>query len=693
MSFLDNDSRQRLAGYQAPDVQCNGITDDQMRRLLANDPVVGGLCVERLWWNEPYDYENGGKIRRALSGSTHLRMLKYNWHADESYPDVLTFFTWVAANRSIEHLHLMNDAGFGYLVAADGDDYDGLHIFEVLAPFFEKNMNLRCIEIDGFFRSWSVPYLISALSKTNRLERLDLLCNIGDEAAACLIFAMNSMPGLINLVELCLTCAGIGRRSCQALRRLLTNPMFKIHLLDLGYNGIDDECIKILTKALVQNNTIKVLHLDFSSLVTSLGWSELSAYLSNSECSLQKLVLTAIIAYTGASSLVNSLALNNTLKCLDLGIRLAHHEKRIAWRIISPFFRSPNSALERLDLNLGPIDDEGALLAIAILLAENKALKALSLSYSISITPAGWTRCFQWLLDSGSKSNVEKLVFNTTNIDDVGAALFANWLVAQTSLKELIFSSNSSITASGWIQCFSVLAESENALEKLVIWSTNIDDSGAALLIDSLGTTTASNLISLHLCDNNGITTNLMPSIVDVLLQSTSFPKLKELGIDIVDDDFLSGIAAAMAYNTNLEVLSCYTDAARRRQWRAMETALCNNSSIDTIIYHSNHTLHTYSEKEEWDCLRSADVADSVGNALCYLLEINNGKNKAEVVRTKILQFYFSDVANIRPAFDGVAMSVLPTAIAWIDRDQLGFSTLYFLLRDMPSRFVCNLMP
>ena len=43
MSFLDNDSRQ-LAGYQEPDVQCNGATDDQMRRLLANDPVVGGLC-------------------------------------------------------------------------------------------------------------------------------------------------------------------------------------------------------------------------------------------------------------------------------------------------------------------------------------------------------------------------------------------------------------------------------------------------------------------------------------------------------------------------------------------------------------------------------------------------------------------------------------------------------------------------
>ena len=123
-----------------------------------------------------------------------------------------------------------------------------------------------------------------------------------------------------------------------------------------------------------------------------------------------------------------------------------------------------------------------------------------------------------------------------------------------------------------------------------------------------------------------------------------------------------------------------------------MENALCNNSSIDKIFYHSNHTLHTYSENEEWDGLRSVDdVADSVGNALCYLLEINNGKNKAEVVRTKILEFYFSDFANIRPAMDGVAMSVLPTAIAWIARDRLGFSTLYYLLHDMPSRFVCNM--
>lgn len=349
--------------------------------------------------------------------------------------------------------------------------------------------------------------------------------------------AMNSMPGLINLVELCLARANIGRKSCQAFRRLLTNPMFKIHLLDLGYNDIDDKCIKILTKALIQNNTIKVLHLHFSSLVTSLGWSKLSAYLSNSECSLQKLVLTARdIAYQGASSLVNSLTLNNTLKCLELDIRASHHEKRIAWHSISPFFRSPNSALERLDLELGRIDDEGAL-AIAILLAENKSLKALSVPTSRSITPAGWNRCFELMLDSGSKSNVEELVFNGTNIDDDGAALFANWLVAQTSLKELILYRNTSITASGWIQFFGVLAESEIALEKLVLWGTQIDDSGAAFLIDSLGKTTASNLISLDLCKNE-ITTDLLPSIADVLLQSTSFPKLEELGIDIVDDDF-----------------------------------------------------------------------------------------------------------------------------------------------------------
>jgi len=325
---------------------------------------------------------------------------------------------------------------------------------------------------------------------------------------------------------------------------------------------------------------------------------------------------------------------------------------------------------------LDGIDDERAR-AIAILLAENKALKALNISRNRSITSAGWIKCFHLLLNSGPKSNVEKLMLVSTNIDNEGATLLADRLVVHTSLKELDLSENSSITASGWVEYFRVLADSGIALEKLNVRDTHIDDEGVTFLIGWLATT--GKLISLDLL-HTWVTSNSLPSIADVLLRTTLFSKLKVLEMGIHDDDFLCGIATALAQNSSVEVVNVYFPNSLQEWhgWRAMENALCDHKSIDKI-YYSNHTLHTFSET--W----------MMGDTLCHLLEINSNKNKAEVVRTKILEFYFSDFANIRPAMDGVAMSVLPTAIAWIARDRLGFSTLYYLLHDMPSRFVCNM--
>ncbi|KAL3771393.1 hypothetical protein ACHAWU_004666 [Discostella pseudostelligera] len=672
MSLHSSENARHPAGYQAPDVQCKELTIYRSHRLLANDPVVRGL-FEHQYDIDAYDDEDRETIRRAFSSSTHLRMLKFE--RSEEVPDhgieVRRMLTWIAENRSIEHL-ILSSNGYCEDCFHTVDESD---VFEVLAPFFENNFNLRCIEIDDFCRSCSIPYLIAVLPKMDQLERLDIRhCEIGDEMAACLVAALNSAP---SLVELGLSDNGIGMWCCKAFGILLTNTEFKIHLLDLGGNGLDDKCIEILANALIQNSTIRVLHLHFSHLVTSLGWSKFSAYLSNSKCSLHKLVLSSNdVAHQKTSSLVNSLALNNTLKCLDFQLR-SDGDQCIAWHSISPCFRSPNSALERLDIELVGIDDEGAP-AIALLLAENTSLKALDISGNSSITSAGWIKCFQLLINSGSASNVESLSLCTTNIDNEGATLLANWLAAHTSLKELDLSDIRTVTASGWVECFRALADSQIALEKLNVMDTHIDDEGVAILIGWLATT--GKLISLNL-RHTRVTSNSLPSIADVLLQTTLFSNLKVLKMDIHDDDFLCGFATALAQNTSLEVANVYfPDSLHEtwRCWRAIENALCDHKSIDTI-YYSNHTLHTFSET--W----------MMGDTLCHLFETNSNKNKAEVVRTKILEFYFSDVANIRPAMDGVAMSVLPTAIAWIAIDRLGFSTLYYLLHDMPSRFVCNM--
>ncbi len=412
----------------------------------------------------------------------------------------------------------------------------------------------------------------------------------------------------------------------------------------------------------------KVLHLHFSDRVTSVGWSFLTSYLSNPDCSLQKLVLApGTISDRDNTALLNSLAMNNTTVRLDLEIH--HSNPSLRWLGISTGLKSPNSALVRLDMSSCNVNDEGALL-IAVALTGNTALKSLKVGYKNSVTPAGWILFFQLLLDSGFNSCLEELSLISTKIDDKGAALLAEWLVASTSLKNLDLSHSQSVTASGWVKCVGVMAAAELVLENLALCGTTINDEGDTMLADLLNAT--STLASLDL-GSTAITTNGLSVFADVLRRPSS--NLKVLTINYCNDDFICNLATALAHNANLEVLDALDFNITDRGWRAMESTLCDISSIGAI-YNSNHTLHTL----DLGYLTCSDTIE-------YLLEVNYNRNKVEVARTKILQFYLSDVAAIRPAFDGLAMSVLPIAVAWLGRDRRGFSTLYHLLQGMPSLY------
>ncbi len=143
------------------------------------------------------------------------------------------------------------------------------------------------------------------------------------------------------------------------------------------------------------------------------------------------------------------------------------------------------------------------------------------------------------------------------------------------------------------------------------------------------------------------------------------------LNLHPCNDDVICDLATALAHMSKLEQLSVFTTNITDRGWRAMESSLCDISSIGAI-YNLNHTLRML-----------CNVCLSPNDTLGYLLEINYNNNKVEVARTKILQFH----ATIRPTFDGLAMAVLPIAISWLGIDRHGFSTLYHLLEGMPSLY------
>lgn len=109
---------------------------------------------------------------------------------------------------------------------------------------------------------------------------------------------------------------------------------------------------------------------------------------------------------------------------------------------------------------------------------------------------------------------------------------------------------------------------------------------------------------------------------------------------------------------------------------------LCNKASIEGA-YLSNHTLQMicYEDGEE----------SLLPEPLRLLLGLNRNNTKREAARQKILQFHIckNNGADLE-AFVGMELNVLPVAMAWIGRDDVGRSAIYQLCRTLPSLFSTN---
>ena len=225
----------RVVGYHKPELKCHYVRDNEsLHHFLQNDAVIAELGV---FLSDFLDENQMNYLGRAVGNS-----LGPNEIALEP------FFIWLAHNRSIEIFDV-------FQVTFSDQDH-----FAILAPFFEHNHNLRCIELYRANASKFIPTLISAISraKMNRLARIRLSTSgIGDKKAAELINALNSMSGLSNLLDLWLGGNRIGINGCRALFSLLKNPECRIMSLDLSSNPFDDECIAILVGGFIICKTLK----------------------------------------------------------------------------------------------------------------------------------------------------------------------------------------------------------------------------------------------------------------------------------------------------------------------------------------------------------------------------------------------------------------------------------------------------
>jgi len=163
---------------------------------------------------------------------------------------------------------------------------------------------------------------------------------------------------------------------------------------------------------------------------------------------------------------------------------------------------------------------------------------------------------------------------------------------------------------------------------------------------------------------------------------NSTLKKLRVSGTNM-NDEGLMVLLNALANDTTLRAFIAHpNDSISDDGWQTLADILCDKTSLSSI-YTSNHTLQQFyagmfSENER------------PNDHLVSLLELNQNDNKHEVVRQKLIRYYFSNddggIVKVEEFVD-IELEVLPHAIAWVGRDDTGHSLLYTLFQTMPTLF------
>jgi len=205
-------------------------------------------------------------------------------------------------------------------LAFSGSNLGEGETFRAMGSFFANNNSLRSVDVDGCALSLECAqkFVLALESSKKSLTVISLTDNeIDSESSAMIIAALCTHPQLERLEWY---DGNFGRNGCIALAPLLQLPTTELQTLWLDGSGIDDEDLDLLTRALLNNSKLSTLSLDEVQFVSSRGWKILSTLLGSPNTRLETLSikdnrLDDEVAVTFASALVN----NCTLKELHLG--------------------------------------------------------------------------------------------------------------------------------------------------------------------------------------------------------------------------------------------------------------------------------------------------------------------------------------------------------------------------------------
>jgi hypothetical protein len=354
---------------------------------------------------------------------------------------------------------------------------------------------------------------------------------------------------------------------------------------------------------------------------------------------------------------------------------------RDACSALANLLRIRGSVLRSLSLNGTQIDDEGADILSSGLIGNNK-LTNLDLARNC-FTEIGWQAIFAML--KNPQCRLVSLDLGSTDINDAVARSLTNALSCNRTLKKLFLKSIHSITDTGWQNlCTGLLQGPHCKLEKL-----DLSDSGGdryETMLESLARVLARNNHLKELILYNSM--NRMPAtpvglqnFANVLLNPNSALKELVLTGNAINDDIMSAFASALTNNNQLRTLNFGIYGGNFGQitsigYAAFSRMLCDTSTI-LNTYNSNHTLTQAG-------LKHTDI--------CPLLSINQKHSIRQAARIKIIRSHFSGSIINTQVFNEMKLSVLPTAIAWMCRNNGshgGRNLMYEFLRKEP--LVCDM--
>ena len=343
------------------------------------------------------------------------------------------------------------------------------------------------------------------------------------------------------------------------------------------------------------------------------------------------------------------------------------------------FFRHL-SKLEKLNLRYTDIDD-GDITLLGIALVNNSTLQTLDLGYCHTVTATGWVEFFRHV--SNSNLPLEELILSSINdITNEGITTLASVVSTKTKLKHLDLSHNYSIRRAGWRTFFDTMRNSNSnfpSLERISLFGNNINDDAVVSIVGAFSSLCSMKYLSL--CGNSSITIVGMISIASLLRNPNSC--LEQLRLGDVYDNGVNGVNiddAVVAYAREL----VNNSSLKYLSFGNINVVTASGlNALSTLLCNKADINSIYTSNHTLQIV----VSSRGSRELSSYLKLNRNGNKAEVARQKIIRYHFTNGEDNMQEFADMELGLLPHALGWMCRNDTGLSLLYQLVRSMPSLF------